>query len=82
MLNVNIYPVPASEKLTIDIDLKSRQDFTFEIINNNNQVILKEEIRNQDKINKEIELGGFASGIYHVRIYNKDILHISKIIVE
>ena len=52
------------------------------MINNNNQIVYKEEIKFSENYTNIINVSYLASGIYYLKIYNNETEYLSKIIIE
>ena len=78
-VNIKIYPNPSSGKFNLSVDgLKDAADLS--IFNMQGQVIYKHQIPG-DSI-QQIDISDFASGIYFVKLMNKDIQKIEKVIIQ
>lgn len=73
----NIYPNPVQQKVNIDLG-KTETNFTVEICNLKGQIIFKEDYKNKDKIN--VDLQKYSSGIYIIRIIKSEKTDVYKII--
>jgi len=73
-----IYPNPADDKLTIEIENPGNEEFLLEIINYAGVVVYSEPFIHGQMIN----ISEFADGIYLVRLTGNDIYIIKKIIID
>ncbi len=74
--NIQIYPNPATDKITIS-GIED-MDCTIEVLDIKGQMMLnKNEI-----INHEIQLSGFAKGVYFVRIHNDNLTITRKLVIS
>ncbi len=77
--NVNVYPNPASDKITISSDDISNESCTLAIISISGKQMLKKTINTS--VDNEIDISGFASGTYMVILNVKGIDIIKKLVV-
>jgi len=79
-IQANIYPNPASEKATIEIEglLNSADIIVYDIMGRD----IKAYKLNASQKTLEIELNGFAPGIYNVKVINSDFNITKKLIVK
>jgi hypothetical protein len=70
----NVYPNPATERITIKLFGDIPRDFTIDIINISGLKVYAEKLTFTDKfyIEKEISLSNFTFGVYFVRIISGD----------
>jgi len=78
---LTVYPNPTEGKLkgqtTIPI-----YNFNLVLMNINGNVIYSDEMdAKEDGINKEIDLSGFAKGVYLLQLYNAEESYVKKVIV-
>jgi YVTN family beta-propeller protein len=73
--NINVYPIPAIDNLTIE----SPQDAVIEITNIQGQPILQQQLQ-QGKT--DINISGLAKGVYILRLCSNDKTEVSRIIKE
>jgi hypothetical protein len=76
--SLKIYPNPADDKLTIEIENPGNEEFLLEIVNNAGSVVYSESIISTKMIN----ISEFANGIYFVRFTGNNIYIINKIIIN
>ena len=75
----SVYPNPASDVITVDIDRNIKADFTLNILNiTGSSVKTKHFKQNQQQINT----GNLPNGIYMVEIKTKDWTGMQKIIIQ
>jgi hypothetical protein len=75
---MKIYPNPVRNTLTIET-LQSVRNSTLSIINVNGQELLKQQVISAKT---ELDVSNFASGIYTIRLVNKDSVEIKKFVKE
>lgn len=78
---VNIYPNPSNGKFTVNIpqSLNLKQASSLEIYDMVGRLIMSSIIQNQ-KI--KIDLNNYPKGIYFVKIYNGEKIHLEKIVIQ
>ncbi|MBO7277644.1 MAG: fibronectin type III domain-containing protein [Bacteroidales bacterium] len=79
-MTINLYPNPAKYVSTLNIsDLDS--DATITIANLKGQILVKEDIK-ANTTTYEIDLSGFASGVYYINVLSEGKVITKKLIVE
>ncbi len=79
-MTINLYPNPANYVSTLNIsDLNS--DATITIANLKGQILVKEDIK-ANTTTYEIDLSGFASGVYYINVLSEGKVITKKLIVE
>jgi hypothetical protein len=76
--SVSLYPNPASNMVTIAIANAEMKDVTITLTNLQGQTVMRKEIRSVMNHNENLDLSGFAKGIYLVRVNDT----VSKLIVQ
>lgn len=61
---VNVFPNPSSGVFTIDLPLEGNNETSIVVLNNLGQPVLTSSENNTGNIHKQIDLSGYASGIY------------------
>jgi len=77
-LNVKLYPNPASDKFTIQID-NLKEAYTLEILNTTGQVVLNKRITNSVE---QVDLSGQAAGVYFVKLQSVNNSVVRKIVKQ
>jgi hypothetical protein len=80
-LNVNIFPNPASDQVTIEAVFSHEGTYILEIYNVQNTLILSKEINTAD-YKESLYIGDLQRGIYFIRIRNNDTYNVSKLIIQ
>lgn len=80
-IDLKVYPNPATDNVTIEAVFNKGGTYIMEIYNSQNSLVLSREI-NTDDFKENFSIGGLASGIYIVRVHNKDTNHVSKLIIR
>jgi len=62
-----IYPNPNSGMFTVEIDLKVKTDLLIQLINITGQIIYTESV-NASSYKKDIDLSGYAKGVYALKV--------------
>ena len=79
-LNISVYPIPASDKLTIDIqEINEFHKATVSFYDIQGQLLLQQTIK-QSQI--EINISSFAKGVYIIKVHNDNNIMVSKFIKE
>jgi hypothetical protein len=78
---VNIYPNPANDIINLEFDAGGFGSLKLEVINANGQVIHNDLIKTDGLYNEIINISGYLKGIYYIRISNKELIHVSKVII-
>jgi hypothetical protein len=81
IISVKIYPNPANNILNLEIDVNGSSDLTLEILNAQGMLMYNSKIVTDRLFNETIDISGYSKGIYYLRIFNKRLVHISKVIV-
>ena len=77
--NVNIYPNPASDNITIDVSSSLSTHSTLEILNIQGQTILQQQVQ-QGKTN--INISGLAKGVYILKLSSNDKTEVTRFVKE
>jgi hypothetical protein len=80
-IDVNIYPNPASDNVTIEAFFNKEGSCILEVFNVQNKLILTKEIKTSD-YKERLYIGDLVRGVYFIRIRNNENYHISKLIVQ
>jgi hypothetical protein len=80
-LNISIYPNPASDEIYMEIDAREQDDLLVEFYNSEGLLMFHFKAERGNIFKKSYDINNFARGIYHVKVYNKEINHISKVII-
>ena len=79
---VRIYPNPADDIINIEISNAGGQEIEIELLTVSGQLIYRKEFKNsKDPLVKQIDLSGYAKGVYFVRIRQEGAVYNGKIIV-
>jgi hypothetical protein len=79
---LSVYPNPSSGMITISLQTQGRSDLVLEMINSGNQLIMSRKINGPDNYLEQFDLSGLAKGMYFLRIYNNEVMHIHKFILQ
>jgi beta-glucanase (GH16 family) len=79
--NVNVYPNPIKEIVTIDFSNSANKMINIELINMSGQVLYRENFENT-KSTKTIDLSSYSNGIYFMLLKSNDSFIKRKIVVE
>ena len=76
-----VYPNPTEGKLNVQTNIPI-YNFNLVLMNINGNVIYSDEMdATEDGINKEIDLSGFAKGVYLLQLYNAEESYVKKVMV-
>jgi hypothetical protein len=79
----NIYPNPNTGKFIVQFEFTEAQSADLIIYNNIGQIALSKKIANNlGKQKTEIDMTGFASGIYHVNLITKNRVISRRLLIE
>jgi len=79
---VSVYPNPAKDIISIEIGNTGDQKIEIELLNVSGQLIYRTQYKNsKDPFVKQIDLSGYAKGVYFVRIRQEGAVYNGKIIV-
>ena len=77
-LNVKLYPNPASDKFTIQID-NLKEAYTLEILNTTGQIVFSKQLTNSAE---QIDLSSQVAGVYFVKLQSVNNSVVRKIIKQ
>lgn len=77
---IGIYPIPAKNSITIELNVANNSKHSLKIINISGQVVFQSQIFPQEQ--NSIDVSNFPTGIYFVKISNEDNQYLNKIIIE
>lgn len=78
---IAVYPVPARERLNVDIKSSRLQRFRLILINMNGQMVYTNQVRTREGI-YEIETNALPKGVYYLRIETKAGINSRQIIIQ
>jgi hypothetical protein len=79
---VRIFPNPVNTFLYVQVESNTRDGIIVELINARSQVIYIKTLQGTQRFEDKIDLQTMPRGIYFLRIHNKDLMHIEKVIVN
>jgi len=79
---INIYPVPATDKLNIDIKLLTAKDLNVTLYDGTGRIIIKEVWSNISSGVQTLELSSCKPGLYTINIEDNNSRIISRVIVQ
>lgn len=80
--NIKVYPNPTSSKITVEINNIQTDGYTISIFDVTGMQVYSEKIKKEGLIKKEIDLSGYAKGIYSIQIIIQDRIMSQKIILQ
>lgn len=81
-LDVNLYPNPASEFLTVELNIKSGEEIIVELLDITNHVIFSDKHSGFAPYNHRFDVSSMSKGIYFLRFRNNEVYQVSKIIIQ
>jgi len=82
MNSLIVYPNPSHDRFTAAVSFNVPTDLSLELVSLRGQVVYRNEIAAAYSVREEIDISGFAQGIYYLRVNNGKELQIRKVIVE
>jgi PKD repeat protein len=83
LANMSVYPNPTRDQVVITFESGQSQDVRIELINALGQTIWTESVQNHSgAYRKELSLGSYAKGIYHLRIHTAKGTHTERISLQ
>ncbi len=80
---IKIYPNPANDKLFIEINDLTGNDFRLFIYNRLGQMIQNRQLENPGgQIREELDISDFKEGVYLIRIVTSEDIYVQKVIKE
>jgi hypothetical protein len=80
-MNVDIYPNPASDQITIDVEFAEPGTYILEIFNSQQILFLNRKITELE-YKEEFYLGELPPGLYFIRIRDDRMYHVAKMIIN
>jgi hypothetical protein len=80
--DLTIHPNPTDGKIRVEMYLNATEDVSLSIVNSTGQIISHQEYKNVSEINRSIDLGDVADGIYNLRIQADGKQLIRKIVLN
>ena len=80
-VNVSIYPNPNNGRFTMAIN-GFEGNFSMEIVNIAGQVIYTQQVEATSSFTTDIDVSKFATGVYYIKLSNKDGVKINKLIIK
>ena len=78
----NVYPNPANDRFTVSIDNIKSIDMTLQLVNISGQIVYRNELKNIQTQNVEINSRNFAKGIYYLRVNDEAGVKVTKVIIQ
>jgi len=80
-IQVDIYPNPTNDILNLELDANGFGNLKLEILNTHGQVIYNDLLETDGLCYETINISEYLKGIYFIKISNKGLIHISKVII-
>lgn len=81
-LDISLYPNPARDILNINAELKTGEEFIIEMFDISNRIVFSEIHHGYGKYENKIDVNNMSQGVYFVRVRNKEIYFVKRIIVK
>jgi hypothetical protein len=81
-LNLTVYPNPALDRVMVNISNNISSTCKLELLSVEGNVIYQNEIKNCERSSWEINLKGFSSGIYFVKVISGEKISVQKLIKQ
>ena len=78
--NINVYPNPANNKITITNNKEIREEAIISIYQINGQLIMLDKFQNQKLI--ELDVSNLSNGIYLLKIQTKEGMEVKKLVIK
>ncbi|MDO9186152.1 MAG: T9SS type A sorting domain-containing protein [Bacteroidia bacterium] len=78
--DINVYPNPASNNITIVNKSKIEQNFNFSLMNIQGQQIVNDQINFASSHN--IDVSGLSNGVYILSLHNNKINYVSRVVIQ
>jgi hypothetical protein len=79
---VKVYPNPSSGMITLELTLGGVSDIDVEIISMNGSMVYRNTHYSVTSVSEQINLNGYATGMYMLRVWNADQVSLHKIIIQ
>jgi hypothetical protein len=80
--SLNVYPNPASDKITVAVTNDAATDLTLELVNMSGQVVYRNQLKALYSYSDQINVTRFARGVYYLKVGNGKELKINKVIID
>lgn len=70
LVSFQIFPNPASERVTFDVNLNGSQDLEVSIFDIAGRLVFSEQVQNIDAYTRTIGVGDFPAGVYELKLQN------------
>jgi hypothetical protein len=80
-MKVTIYPVPATDFVTIEAEFEHPGEFILEVFDAQDRIIDARKITDQS-YKENLYIGNYSPGIYFIRIRNNEMYHVSRMIIQ
>ena len=80
--SIVLYPNPATDKITIDLNNQKSESFNIKISNVLGQVVFSEMKHYATNAKEILDVSTFEKGVYHLEVKNNEVSFIQKIVVQ
>jgi hypothetical protein len=82
-MNINVYPNPTEGMFNINITNARFNQFSVSIVDiQGKEVYSHVEKNNSSVYNKQVDLEGFAKGVYYIKMYTDRNIKIQKLVIH
>ncbi len=72
-IKFSVFPNPTNDKITVRMDVKQTADILFELTDVSGKLVLKQNVKfTNDKTDEQLNIGGYPSGAYFLKISSKE----------
>ncbi|MBA2613934.1 MAG: T9SS type A sorting domain-containing protein [Bacteroidetes bacterium] len=80
---LGVYPNPSTESLNMNLNLKSQQQITIELVDMNGKLVRSKNVGIvQGESTQTINVAGLAKGCYSIKVIGEQAIEIRKIVIE
>lgn len=81
-LDIRLYPNPASTVLNIEVDVRTNEELTIELLDITNRAVFGEMHKGIGTYSNEVDVSSIIPGIYFLRIRNAEVYYVNRIIIQ
>lgn len=79
---ISIYPNPSNGEFNLNIDSKTANNYTVEVINAQGKMVYTSSLKGSNTYNEKINISQLAKGVYMVRIKSDNNVTVKRVIVQ
>jgi hypothetical protein len=80
--SLQVYPNPTNNATELSITLARPQDVTIEVLDVLGKVVVREQVKVEARLSKQLELGRFGAGVYTVNVKAEEGMMSTKVVVQ